>query len=154
MPIQKKVQAESHEFYKGSDGRKLPEPDKEVSAVFDESLNQDISRTVDEQGNEQVLETPEDKLPPVYINGEPNFIIRGAYVPYDDGRVIFQERLVNQEIKKLDYLKRLADHNKRLKASADAAHAKAKEAMDKKREEENKRLKEKHDKEMGGIQTY
>lgn len=154
MPNPKRVQAESHELHKGLDDRKLPEPDKETANAFDESLHKDISRTVDDQGNEQVLETPEDKLPPVYINGEPHFIIRGAYVPYDDGRVIFQERLINQEIKKLEYLRRLADHNKRLKIFADGEHAKAKAVIDKKREEENKRLKEKHDKEMGGIQTY
>lgn len=150
MPIQKRVQAESHELHSG----RKPLPDKETINAFDESLHKDISRTVDEQGNEQVLETPEDKLPPVYINGEPHFIIRGKYVPYDDGRIIFQERLVNQELKKLEYLKRLADHNKRLKAFADAEHIKAKAAIDKKREEENRRLKEKHDKEMDGIKTY
>jgi hypothetical protein len=148
MPIQKRVQAESHELHKQF-------PNKSVyNAAFDESLHKDISRTIDEQGNEQVLETPEDKLPPVYINGEPHFIIRGKYVPYDEGRIVFQERLINQEVKKLEYLKKMADHNKRLKEFADGELAKAKEASNKKREEENKRLKEKHDKEMGGIQTY
>jgi hypothetical protein len=154
MAKEKEVPAKSQEPAKDTEDKKSPVPDQEVLRSFDETLDPTLSTTVDENGNEQLITIPEDKLPPVYIDGEPHFIIRGKYVPYDDGRVVFQERLVNLEIKKLDYLKRLADHNKRLKALADEECRISKEAADKERRSEDERLRKKHDEEMKNIQTF
>jgi len=71
---------------------------------------------------------PEDKLPPVYIEGEPFCIIREKYVPYDEAQVVFQERKIKKEQAKLVYLKAKRDRNAKVRKEAEAAIAKLKKS--------------------------